>query len=313
VARRGGGPRYTLFDRVAVRLKVVSSAVAKRERLSVSLADLSEIQAAQARALEDLSVVLDAHGFDFYLDAGTLLGAVRSKGWIPWDDDIDILMFRDEYERFSDVADQILPPQLKLSCPWRSADHISFLPRISLAGTSAFWEERCGIRVPDRQQLAIDIFIADVAPESPLIRKSWARTSTAIAWLSAFRATTVRRILTASESAPVKGLAISALIVSRVVPLRVQKQGYRFVARAWRNSRSPFLAMLNHGSDYRSIPVRREWFVKKYLVAFEGRKYPAPDALPYLRSQYGEDFLQEPPEHMRYSHGFKEVHLPDGA
>ena len=45
VAHRGGGARFTLFDRVAVRLKVVSSAVAKRERLSVSLADLSDIKA----------------------------------------------------------------------------------------------------------------------------------------------------------------------------------------------------------------------------------------------------------------------------
>ena len=45
VTRRGGGARFTLFDRVAVRLKVVSSAVAKRERLSVSLAELSDIKA----------------------------------------------------------------------------------------------------------------------------------------------------------------------------------------------------------------------------------------------------------------------------
>jgi exosome complex exonuclease DIS3/RRP44 len=47
VAHRGGGARYTLFDRVAVRLKVVSSAVARRERLSVSLAELSQIQASE--------------------------------------------------------------------------------------------------------------------------------------------------------------------------------------------------------------------------------------------------------------------------
>lgn len=58
--------------------------------------------------------ICQKHGIKFFLDAGTLLGAVREKGFIPWDDDIDIGFEREDYNRFVAVAQKELPQNMYL-------------------------------------------------------------------------------------------------------------------------------------------------------------------------------------------------------
>lgn len=60
---------------------------------------LRDIQLANLALLKELAYVCERNNFKYILDAGTLLGAIRHTGFIPWDDDIDILMFREDYEK----------------------------------------------------------------------------------------------------------------------------------------------------------------------------------------------------------------------
>ena len=72
-----------------------------------------EMQACQLRILVDFQKVCAKNNICFYLAFGTCLGAVRHKGFIPWDDDIDLFMRVDEVEKLKEVQDQ-LPPHLYL-------------------------------------------------------------------------------------------------------------------------------------------------------------------------------------------------------
>lgn len=61
---------------------------------------IEEIQEVSLRILKRITSVCEEHGFRYTLAFGTLIGAIRHKGFIPWDDDVDILMPRPDYERF---------------------------------------------------------------------------------------------------------------------------------------------------------------------------------------------------------------------
>lgn len=65
--------------------------------------------AAQLEVLAEIDKVCRKYDITWYADFGTLLGAVRHKGFVPWDDDIDICMMRDDYMRFNEIAEKELP------------------------------------------------------------------------------------------------------------------------------------------------------------------------------------------------------------
>ncbi len=70
---------------------------------------MKRLWAAQIVVLRAVDAVCARHGIRWYADNGTLIGAVRHGGYIPWDDDLDICMFRGDYRRFLSVAAEELP------------------------------------------------------------------------------------------------------------------------------------------------------------------------------------------------------------
>ena len=64
------------------------------------ITDINQLREIQMGILDDVHRFCEVHELTYFLSSGTLIGAVRHKGYIPWDDDIDIYMPRKDYEQF---------------------------------------------------------------------------------------------------------------------------------------------------------------------------------------------------------------------
>jgi lipopolysaccharide cholinephosphotransferase len=78
--------------------------------------DIRPLQMRMLRVLKALDETCKAHDLRYGIFAGSLIGAVRHKGFIPWDDDMDVLMPRPDYERFIEHSRDWLPEPYEFVC-----------------------------------------------------------------------------------------------------------------------------------------------------------------------------------------------------
>lgn len=134
---------------------------------------LLEIQSANLYILKEIKRVCEKYKLDYVLDAGTLLGAVRHRGFIPWDDDVDIAMTRESFEVFKKIAKKELEKDLTLLLVEDLAKKnkfYDFTPKIVLERSKKnkdkkedeFYEEKLN-------HLCVDIFILDKLAKNKLI------------------------------------------------------------------------------------------------------------------------------------------------
>lgn len=119
-----------------------------------------KIWAVELQMLEKFDEICQKHDLTYYAYYGTLLGAVRHQGFIPWDDDIDIIMFRDDYERFQAIA----PEEFKEPYFYQNTytDRVMWpLSKIRDSRTTAAEPHFCTMGSTFHQGIFIDIFPFD--------------------------------------------------------------------------------------------------------------------------------------------------------
>ena len=78
----------------------------------MSNVSVKDVQAAASKILKERVEVFEKHNLRYVVCFGSLLGAIRHKGFIPWDDDLDIVMPREDFEKFRAMAADVLPEHL---------------------------------------------------------------------------------------------------------------------------------------------------------------------------------------------------------
>lgn len=123
--------------------------------------EVKQAWAAELKVLSEIDRICRKYDIPYFADWGTLLGAVRHGGFIPWDDDLDITMKRADYERFLQVAESELPEGYAVFTYEKHPDFWNFLARVVAKNRICFEKEHlqefCGFPYI----VGIDLFVLD--------------------------------------------------------------------------------------------------------------------------------------------------------
>ena len=272
------------------------------EYVAPKLLDKQQIQQVLTGMLDDFVAYCQRHGLRYYLVGGTLLGAVRHQGFIPWDDDIDVGMPRKDYERFLELVNQepvsehlqaISGEKGTLSNPYCELIHTgTHLERNS----SQYIREKCQVL-----HLFLDIFPQDGWPED---EKEAARL---------FRKMKKMRYMIQNARAKIgKGTSPGHIIAKMPIVLLMRCVGYQRIidkmdqiARRYDYDRSKYVGAITYGIYGVGERCLHDEVVAFTNVTFEGKQYCAPGCYDrYLRQIFG-DYMVLPPAEKRVDHKMK--------
>lgn len=265
--------------------------------------DTEKLKRAQ-RASLDILIETDRlcrlHGIRYFLDSGTLLGAVRHKGFIPWDDDIDIVMPREDFERFRKIAAAELKDGMELIMPdgFRGGQAFyDFTPRIiyldsrrhSDGGENAYYEGKLN-------HLWVDIFILDNASDSAAADRLTRFVQKAVYGLAMSKRYELDMAkYRGTDRLKVAVLSLAGRFISMKSLFRLQ---HRLSVR-YNGKKTRCLYYSNYQPDYLHDTIRREWIDETVELEFDGCRFLAPAGYDCVLKEIYGDYMQLPPEEKR--------------
>lgn len=273
---------YPQYKRISV--KNVKEETRKMKRLNEE-----EVKNYQLGILDTVTEFCEKNKIQYWLDCGTLLGSIRHKGYIPWDDDIDVGMLRPDFDRFMHKFNQE-NNRYKFTC--NELDKACVYPYGKVMDTETILYE------PDENGIVscinIDVFVYDNAPDSiSECKKMYDRSD----WYSMLNALQNRMIGT-------HGVMKDIVKAVGFVALHLYPKGYfaqKIVSNSKKYADMPTKSVGNFTSVSRII-CEKDVFSSFIKVPFEGREYNAPVGYDkWLNAFYG-DYMQLPPEEKRVSH-----------
>ena len=124
--------------------------------------EMKKVWAVELDLIAEFARVCEKHNIKWYMDGGTLLGAVRHKGFIPWDDDVDVILMRDDYEKLLKIADEEFKyPYYFNTKHFEAKLHNETTTMIEWFSNSLM---KAGVKLNFSQGIFIDIFPLDNLP-----------------------------------------------------------------------------------------------------------------------------------------------------
>lgn len=266
---------------------------------------LSKLQEEELKIFKIFLSICESNNLSYMIYGGTFLGAVRHKGFIPWDDDIDVAMPRPDFEHFLELAPTLLPEQFYLSTYKNDSEHITLVAQI-FNKEKKFTLNNAGKVI--KTGAWIDILVIDGAPSPGIKRKLFGLKYMYYRMLNQFayfdEIVNLNKKRPWYENAAIK-FAQFTKIEKRLDPVKI---GDKFHALLKKNAyeTSEYVATFMGAAKMGEI-LPKEVLGKGAKYEYEGLTVRGPVLFDeYLTHFYG-DYMTPPPLNERNRHNVKEV------
>lgn len=257
--------------------------------------ELRKLQLQEFEILCEFKRICEKHNLTYYITAGSLLGAVRHGGFIPWDDDIDVAMPIKDFKRFSKICRSELSDQYFFQDCKSDRFYPFRFAKIRKNGTIVLdpFLEKLNIH----KGLYIDIFPLEKCPHNEIVAKLFFKsvefTTYAVLakfdkdFVCSYSKKIVRFAFCLSRKLPKGILVFIRELICSSVELICDKK---------------ILCTVSGVHGYPREAFRGEWFCKSVKLIFEGEEFNAPVGWrDFLQNMYG-DYMTPPDKKDRYGH-----------
>ena len=265
--------------------------------------DMKRAWAAQLEVLEEVKRVCGILGIKFFADWGTLLGAVRHHGFIPWDDDMDIAMLREDYMRFLSEAPVLLEKYYEIKSVYNDPEDDTIKARIINGRHICFEPDFLARFHGCPYVVGIDIFPVDnITDDKRALDK---------------QIESLRFLLRTAESVPEKGpygaevLELMKKIEKTFgIPVNYNnrlkhelKKIYDIVCSLYHDENSAEVCSMIDFAEGWDYHAKREWYEDICELSFENTTIPVPEGYDgLLQIKYGKDYMT--PRNVGSSHDY---------
>lgn len=254
---------------------------------------LRKVQMLEIEILDEIVRICDENNINYYLIAGTLIGAVRHKGFIPWDDDLDIAMMRDDYEKFLNVCESSLNNRFIIDSHETSKIYYRLAAKVRIK--NSIYMQRDLKKYKGEQGIWIDILPLDNINKPNTFKEFFQATVKSILEVAIEN----KRKIDISEKSKYK--VIIAKLFS-IFPINLLIEIQKDIMMFDNNENNNYIVNFASKYNYKRQTFKKELWEKTIDAEFEGKYYKIPIGYDeILKSIYG-DYMEIPPKSKQEIH-----------
>lgn len=251
---------------------------------------IRKIQLIELDMLKEVDRICRKNNIKYELDGGTLLGAVRNKGFIPWDDDIDIQMLRSDYDRFCDVCKNELDPNKFFLQTYKTDQGYRWgYARILKVGTT--FRRADHEMINSKNGIFLDIFPRDNMPDGSVTKLIYN--------IECFLARKIGYSIVGRKCEKDYLKRLGYCFIS-TVPMSISRKLFDHLAYRYSDKHTTYVRTPGWHWKQESKGYKRKWLDNTVEIPFEDMMAYAPkDYDEFLQYMYGPDYMTPPPEDKR--------------
>lgn len=265
---------------------------------------LNKLRKIEIEILDEVVDICERNKLTYVLTAGTLIGAIRHKGFIPWDDDIDIALPRKDFNSLIEICKNELKSDYFLDCPDTNEKY--WLPLFKVRRRNTIYEEEFQKDYDKCKGIWIDILPLDnvnstdsigLKVQAKIVNELRHIISLKNGFSKPRKIDSIKRVVRLMYIYPLKLFSIKNLEKFQQKIMSINK-----------NDNSKYIVNLASKYGYKKQVFLREKYFPVNKIEFEGKLYNAPKDVDYvLATIYGKDYMKLPPKEKQETHNPRRI------